>query len=491
MENNIENRCKYSSIESLQSEKNGYQNTLNISRIYTLPISNNKFYHEIIKINSIVNFYKNGWEREHIKAIDEVRKEQKVSSYKYRVAINAGIFGFAKTGKTYILQKLSKRLDKNYEDNVERDYINETYETYLGLNLHYLILNETKVTICFDTKGIGNIPFIKKAETGKEIADLYYDYFRVNDFIEKFILKNTSTIFYVIGDEDEKEKKYYEKIKNECPDTSNLIILHNLYKCSDEEIKKKKNEILKLKFENMNDNLFLEKYEKGSNNITYLIHAIIYNDNTENGKINNNKIFDFIEKRLIFSTKYSKVNNYSNDSNFFTKNQDGMYLYILPFKEFLVNNSLNYFGFELKEEDIIIEKDKISIKKEHKSIIPDEVKINKFNPEVVKPKYLIKKNKKENKIIIILELSSYKDLKAIVEIKKNYYLIIIFGEVKVNIPEKAEKIYNNIEEGPIYLSIKLSFDKCLLKNINPTIKDNTIEFDIISSPTNTTVFKEI
>ena len=70
-------------------------------------------------------------------------------------------------------------------------------------------------------------------------------------------------------------------------------------------------------------------------------------------------------------------------------------------------------------------------------------------------------------------------------------MIIIFGEVKVNIPEKAEKIYNNIEEGPIYLSIKLSFDKCLLKNINPTIKDNTIEFDIISSPTNTTEFNEI
>ena len=70
-------------------------------------------------------------------------------------------------------------------------------------------------------------------------------------------------------------------------------------------------------------------------------------------------------------------------------------------------------------------------------------------------------------------------------------MIIISGEVKVDIPKNAEKIYNNIEEGPIYLSIKLSFDKCLLKNINPTIKDNTIEFDIISSSTNTTEFKEI
>ena len=455
-----------------------------IQNIKILPISEQNFYHEIIKINSISNFYDKGWERKFNKTIDKVRQEQDVPSYKHRVAINAGIFGFANTGKTYILQKISKRMNKKYEKSVERNYITETYETYLGLNLHYLIINETKVTIFFDTKGIGNIPYIKKAETGNEIANLYYDYFRINDFIEQFILNNTSTIFYVKGNEDEKEKKYYEKIKNECPKSSNLIILHNLYKCSDKEItekKKKFDEYIKI---DENKNIFLERYEKGSNNIIYLIHAIIYNDNSQNRKKENDKIFNFIEKQLIYSTKYSKVIDFSGDTNFYKNNQDGMYLYTLPFKKFLVQKSSDFFGFNLKEEDIIINKTEIKINKGYEAIIPDKVKINKFNPEIIKPKYILKINKKENKIIIILELSSYKDLNAIVEIKKNYYLIIIVGEKKLNIPEKAEKIYNNIEEGPIYLSIKLGFDKCLLKSITPTIKENIIKFDILSSTEN-------
>ena len=158
---------------------------------------------------------------------------------------------------------------------VERNYITEAYETHLGLNLHFLIFNETKVSILFDTKGIGNIPYIKKAETGIEIANLYYDYFKVNNFIEKFILNNTSTIFYVIGNEKEREKKYYEKIKNECPITSNLIIIHNLYKCNDVQIKERKKKLTddKKHFEKINENIYLERYEKGSNNIIYLIHA--------------------------------------------------------------------------------------------------------------------------------------------------------------------------------------------------------------------------
>ena len=475
------------SLERCKELKECYIDLLNENNITTLPISDktdkNNFYHEIIKINSISNFYDKGWERKFNKTIDKVRQEQDVPSYKHRVAINAGIFGFANTGKTYILQKISKRIDKNYENSVERNYITETYETHLGLNLHYLIINETKVTIFFDTKGIGNIPYIKKAETGNEIANLYYDYFRINDFIEQFILNNTSTIFYVKGNEDEKEKKYYEKIKNECPKSSNLIILHNLYKCSDKEITEKKKKFDEYITIDENKNIFLERYEKGSNNIIYLIHAIIYNDNTEDGKAKNNTIFDFVEKQLNYSTKYSKI---IKNSDFYKKNEDSMYLYTEPFIKFLANNSLKFFGFNLNVEDITIENSKIKIKKneDYKAIIPDKVKIHKFNPEIIKPKYILKINKKEYKIIIILELSSYKDLNAIVEIKKNYYLIIIVGEVKVNIPEKAEKIYNNIEEGPIYLPIRLSFDKCLLKSITPEINENIIKFDILSSTKN-------
>ena len=302
-------------LEDCKKIKQRLIENLNQNFITILPKPNDDFYHEIIKINSISNFHKNGWERISKKTIDKVRAEQTLPKYKYIVAINAGIFGFANTGKTYILQKISKRIDNRYEKSVERNYITEAYETHLGLNLHFLIFNETKVSILFDTKGIGNIPYIKKAETGIEIANLYYDYFRINDFIEQFILNNTSTIFYVKGYEDEKEKKYYEKIKNECPKSSNLIILHNFYKCRYNEIEEKKKKFKK-DYTIIDENIFLERYEKDSNNIIYLIHAIIYNDNTEYGKTKNNTIFDFVEKQLNYSTKYSKI---IKNSDFYKK----------------------------------------------------------------------------------------------------------------------------------------------------------------------------
>jgi hypothetical protein len=77
-----------------------------------------------------------------------------------------------------------------------------------------------------------------------------------------------------------------------------------------------------------------------------------------------------------------------------------------------------------------------------------------------------------------------KCLKVIVEIKQKYYLIIITGEVKLNIPEKEKIIYNNIEEGPIYLEIKLGYEKCLLEDVIPEIENNIIKFKILPSTTN-------
>ena len=468
-----------------RKQKEALLEYINHNNIISLPISENKFYHDIIKINSIKDFFDSGWVRELNNTISEIRIKQSVPYYKHVKAINAGIFGFEKTGKTYILQKISKRIDKNNEEKFEKDYVTESYETYLGLNLHYLIINETKINIFFDTKGIGNIPLITKSKTSEEIANLYYDYFKVNNFIEKFILNNTSTIFYVIGNEKEREKKYYEKIKNECPITSNLIIIHNLYKCNEEQIKERKQKLNEDKqFKEINNDIYLERYEKGSNNIIYLIHVIIYNDNNTKNKEKNNLIFTFIEKQLIFSTKYSKDMYYFKDKDFYKENKDLMYLYLISFKNFLVKNSLEFFGDELKIDDINIEKDKISIKNNYKYEIHHKKRINQFNPEVVKPKYLIKKNNTEHKIIIILELSSYKELKAIVEIKQKYYLIIITGEVKLNIPEKEKIIYNNIEEGPIYLEIKLGYEKCLLEDATPKIENNIIKFKILPSTTN-------
>ena len=99
--------------------------------------------------------------------------------------------------------------------------------------------------------------------------------------------------------------------------------------------------------------------------------------------------------------------------------------------------------------------------------------------KIIQPKYLVKVNTEENKLIIILEISNYKNLKTFVQLKKDHYLIIVTGEVKFNIPENTEKIYSNLEEGQLYLPIKIDYEKCLLKKSEPSsIEKNEISFDI-------------
>jgi len=156
-----------------------------------------------------------------------------------------------------------------------------------------------------------------------------------------------------------------------------------------------------------------------------------------------------------------------------------------------MENSNNYFGVDLeKKEDIIIENDIIKIENKYKDKlkIPQEEEINFFNPEVIKPKYYVKKN--ESKLIIYLELSSFQNLKANVQLKECFYLIIITGEEKIKYLSKTEetkklkKLCNYIETGPIFLTIRIPLNHCFLEKSEPEIKDNIITFNIVDSKKN-------
>ena len=280
------------------------------------------------------------------------------------------------------------------------------------------------------------------------------------------IIQKSSIIFFVVGIIDEREKKFIEMIKDNCPKNSSLIIIHNLFE-NEKEMENEKKKLINIINQNEKQIFLVEEYEKDSNNTLYIPHVFLFKEKDKNNE-HNNKVFDFLEKQINFSTKYSEDRKNINNE---------LYFYQKQFLDFLKQNSEKYF--KSKIEPIEINETIIECKDTNKEIKLNEEELNKFNPEIIQPKYLVKVNTEENKLIIILEISNYKNLKTFVQLKKDHYLIIVTGEVKFNIPENTEKIYSNLEEGQLYLPIKIDYEKCLLKKSEPSsIEKNEISFDI-------------
>ena len=280
------------------------------------------------------------------------------------------------------------------------------------------------------------------------------------------IIQKSSIIIFVVGIIDEREKKFIEMIKDNCPKNSSLIIIHNLFE-NEKEMENEKKKLINIINQNEKQIFLVEEYEKDSNNTLYIPHVFLFKEKDKNNE-HNNKVFDFLEKQINFSTKYSEDRKNINNE---------LYFYQKQFLDFLKQNSEKYF--KSKIEPIEINETIIECKDTNKEIKLNEEELNKFNPEIIQPKYLVKVNTEENKLIIILEISNYKNLKTFVQLKKDHYLIIVTGEVKFNIPENTEKIYSNLEEGQLYLPIKIDYEKCLLKKSEPSsIEKNEISFDI-------------
>ena len=219
---------KLKSCLNIFNQQDGDSNEIIITN--KMPIENkNEYcdYDAIIDIDSINNLNGKGWNI--IYSGDEEKQRQMIES-DYKVIIS--VLGNSNRGKTHILQKLCGK-------NIKSGYQVQTKGLSMKFYEHFIYL---------DTAGT-NTPFLiedeKKRPSESEIQRIYLCQIITNYIIQTFVIDHADIILCVIGMLNSGEQIFLEKIKKLCENKKNLIVIHNLVKCeNNEDIIKYKNETL-------------------------------------------------------------------------------------------------------------------------------------------------------------------------------------------------------------------------------------------------------
>ena len=247
-------------------------------------------YDAVIDINSIRFLKDKGWKiyynREKKKEIKEILK----SSQKTIVSI----LGHSNKGKTYILNKLSNL-------NLECEFQIHTK----GISIK---IPKDQNILILDTQGTNAPLLLEEDEEDKRnepdfqkgLENINLCRIITNNIIQTFIIKEAKILIYVLGMLTTSETIFLNKIKKNCRNIKQLIVIHNLINCcTKEEMEKYKRETL---FKNIiidfkeriipsfgekdNLNKYYIENEENNNNQSDVLHFIMGND-SEKSEVKN------------------------------------------------------------------------------------------------------------------------------------------------------------------------------------------------------------
>lgn len=268
---------------------------------------NDNDYDIIIDINSIRFLKDKGWEIQYPKNNALEMKKILLGTKKNIVSI----LGHSNRGKTYILQKLSNvNLKSGYQIHTR------------GISIR---IPEDQNILILDTQGTNTPLLIDEREKDKDIRKepdflMKLDYINLcqiitNYLIQTFIIKEARTLICVVGMLTSSETIFLNKVKKNCRNIKQLIIIHNLIQChSKREIEKYIEEILLkiiiIEFEEMiipsfDENgkdkfnkFYVELDKDGNNNQSDVLHFILGNDGSEEVKYYNDSTINFIQNKI-------------------------------------------------------------------------------------------------------------------------------------------------------------------------------------------------
>ena len=259
-------------------------------------------YDIIIDINSIRFLKKRGWRIIYSKDKEDEMKQ----IIKFAKKNIVSILGHSNRGKTYILQRLSDvKLQSGYQIHTK------------GISIK---IPEDQNILILDTQGT-NAPLLledgeedkrKDPNFIKELEDINLCQIITNYLIQTFIIKEAHTLICVVGMLTSSETIFLNKIKKNCRDKKQLLVIHNLINChSKRDIEKYKKEILLnniiIKFEervipsfddDRNDNFNKYYVELDDDNKDFqndVLHFILGNDNEEEIKYYNESTIKYIQ----------------------------------------------------------------------------------------------------------------------------------------------------------------------------------------------------
>lgn len=353
-------------------------------------------YDIIIDINSIRFLKSKGWKIYYLKEKELKTKEILKSSKKSIVSI----LGHSNRGKTYILQKLSGI-------NLESGYQIQTK----GLSIK---IPDDQNILLLDTQGTNAPLLLEEDEEDKRNDQNFIEVLEninlcqiiTNYLIQTFIIKEAHTLICVVGMLTSSETIFLNKVRKNCRNTKQLIVIHNLINChSKRDIEKYKNETLLnniiIKFEerviptfdisNKEDvfnKYYIEIDEDEIGHDSDVLHFIFGNDNSEELKNCNESTIKFIQNYI--DIKVSKntniiqklIEHVNNLSSLVLKNKINI----------KVNENLDLIKYEDNNEI------------EPKEIIADELDNITFIGNYYEPNY--RYYKKGNKFIIGIDICS-------------------------------------------------------------------------------------
>ena len=398
------------------------------------------FYDVIVHIDSIKDINK-GWKIEM-----NQNCEQNYQKYKNEKVIKIGVIGNANKGKSFILSKISKmQFPSGFS--IKTEGLSIKYpDTKLFYNRRIALLDsaglETPVLISDENQNnINKNDLFKEKSREKLITEL---------FLQNYIMYYSDILIIVVDSLSFSEQKLLMKIKKEMERAkinTPLYIIHNLKSFTSKE-----------QVKDYIDNSLL----KSKNKERKIYHLIYANENSEAGKFYNQFTLNFIENSYqtvtdlesfdVIDTIKERYMAISKDIIEKTGNEEKIT------KESFDNSTPNMIKLNSDKEIIL------------KKCLIDELGFSNFKANGFEPTYNI--YKKEDKIIVRVEVPGKTAIKAGLEISGEYNIIKIMGEKKLDKePGKLDdNIHNTREYGNFYLDLHLKTEEYLLSQEEPEIK---------------------
>jgi hypothetical protein len=367
-----------------------------------------------------------------------------------------GITGESKTGKSYVLSRISK-IELPCGNTIITKGLSLKFPT--DKNKNFLLIDtvgnespllESEIDIHVST-------IIDFDERNHEFEKYFIDKQSTEIFIQKYILDISNVIIAVVGLLTNNDEKFINKITNLC-ENKTIYIIHNLKYFNTIEMCENhiKNVIKKSIFFNLTDSYYMFNVDKKYNTLFFvekkskknnIVHLILAEENTEAGDYYNNTTFEYLQKTIISQTRKKKHFN-------LLKN----------FQESISLFSLQFFKYKIKENELEIINDQLKYYNNKNNILnrwyENEMGISDFYSELYKPDF-------SYEIIKINDDNIKLKIKIIIEIP---------GKIKVNGIESNEIIQKIIQrEFHYYFEFKGSFT---IKS--DCIVDENSEYDTIN-----------
>jgi len=453
----VETKINELKLEKLriQREMLSYEYDLNFDNVPT------NFYDVILDITSLKSL-KKGWK---IICTDQGEKKFEIKNKDLHTCV-VGVVGNFNKGKSFILGQLSNH-QIPHGHSIQTKGISVKYPNNIKHSVTLLDSAgfETPIKVNWDEE--------KKNEETIEIEEIARDRQLTEFFLQSFIIENSDVLLMVVGILTFSDQKLLNKLKKLCRNRK-LFVIHNLSNFVQRSQVERYLEFTLMKTFHLKKNNFIvfessnDHIETKQNDCYFvevskeyeIIHLILANDDSSAGKFYNPSTFEFLKNQMQCCNHLKPFN------------------VIEAVQIHLFNMSKQLFEEEIKDFSEIISEErtiKLSNQKEIllKQCLIDELGYSSFRNSCFKPKYQLHLDKKNEKLVLVLEIPDLEECGIQTDVNNEYRLFCVEGEKSM---KSQEKIRNgdvdwldkgNVESGNFNFQLQVPLKSAEISNTDP------------------------